>query len=97
MKIATDASQYGCIISLAANPADEGSRHLSSQNASLAPDFWQILERRFSPLSVDLMVLDSNAMCNREGERLWNFTPGPSPQLAAVNVFAQAVELEDHP
>ena len=80
-----------------ANPADEGSRRLSAQDASLAPEYWQIVEQMFGPHSVDLMALDSNVMCSREGERLRHFTPGPSPHSAGVNVFAQAVELEDNP
>ena len=37
---------------------------------------------------MDLMALDSNAMCSADGCPLRHFTVGPSPHSAGINIFS---------
>ena len=79
------------------NPADEGSRVLSAQDASLSRDAWNKVQGMFGPHTVDLMALDSNTMKDPQGKPLRHFTPVRSPGSSGVNMFAQDVSLEVNP
>ena len=71
------------------NDADAASRSLSFADSMQAPETWRVVEQTFGPHFVDLMALDSNAMCSASGELLKHFTPFPTPLSAGVNLFAQ--------
>ena len=73
------------------NTADAPSRSLTPQDATLALPTWRFLEARFGPHTVDMMALDSNAMCGADGEPLPHFTPCPLPGSSGVNVFSQVL------
>ena len=75
------------------NPADSFSRSLSKSDSMLSKHCWEMVEAEFGGLSghnLDLMALDSNAQCDRQGSLLPHFTPYPTPKLAGVNVFKEA-------
>ena len=42
----------------------------------------------------DLMALDSNVMCDRDGTPLPHFSPYPTPASCGVNLFAQDLSEE---
>ena len=74
------------------NPADSFSRSLSKSDSMLSKHCWEMVEAEFGGLSghnLDLMALDSNAQCDRQGSPLPHFTPYPTPRSAGVNVFNQ--------
>ena len=74
------------------NPADSFSRSLSKSDSMLSKHCWEMVEAEFGGLSghnLDLMALDSNAQCDRQGSSLPHFTPYPTPRSARVNVFNQ--------
>ena len=74
------------------NPADSFSRSLSKSDSMLSEPCWDMIEAEFGGLSghnLDLMALDSNAQCDRQGSPLPHFTPYPTPGSAGVNVFNQ--------
>jgi hypothetical protein len=53
-----------------------------------------LVERAFSPHTVDLMSSDSDAMKNPQGELLRYFTSLPMPLTAGVDMFAQDLTQE---
>lgn len=59
------------------NEADAPSRHLSLADSTLAGPSWLVVELTIGPHIVDLMALDSNAMCSAGRSRLKHFIPGP--------------------
>ena len=74
------------------NPADSFSRSLSKSDSMLSKHCWEMVEAEFVGLSghnFDLMALDSNAQCDRQGSPLPHFTPYPTPRSAGVNVLNQ--------
>jgi hypothetical protein len=74
------------------NPADGFSRQLSRSDAMLSCRCWNIVDAAFGGLeghNVDLMALDSNAQCDRNGIPLHHFAPFVTPHCAGVNVFNQ--------
>ena len=74
------------------NPADLHSRRLSAMDSQLCPALWEVVEQQFGGLTVhtyDLLALDSNAMKDKFGKCLPNFTPCPIPASSGVNLFAQ--------
>ena len=74
------------------NSADFFSRSLSKSDSMLSKHCWEMVEAEFGGLSgdnLDLMALDSNAQCDRQGSPLPHFTPYPTPGSAGVNVFNQ--------
>ena len=78
------------------NPADAPSRRLSRQDATLSAQNWEKVQAKFGPHTCDLMSLDSNSMSDGAGA-LKHYTPYPTPNSSGVDVFAQAVELEENP
>ena len=79
-------------VSSKSNPADSFSRSLSKSDSMLSKHCWEMVEAEFGGLSghnLDLMALDSNAQCDRQGSPLPHFTPYPTPGSAGVNVFNQ--------
>ena len=79
------------------NDADAPSRQLSLADSSLAREAWLLVESTFGPHTVDLMALDSNAMCSADGCPLRHFTVGPSPHTAGINIFSQDITCEGNP
>ena len=74
------------------NLADAPSRRLSSLDYTLALGIWNEVQMRFGGGQghlCDLMALDSNAMSDRLGRPLPNFTPYSLPGSIWVNLFAQ--------
>jgi len=74
------------------NPADAPSRRLSFLDSKLHLDFWSVVESEFggpSGHTCDLMALDSNVMCDRDGTPLPHFSPYPTPASCGVNLFAK--------
>ena len=74
------------------NPADILSRRLCRSDSTLHPTIWSIVQREFGGISghtCDLMALDSNAMCDSQGNSLPHFTPHSTPNSSGVNIFAQ--------
>ena len=57
---------------------------------------WQQLEKRFGPLTIDLMSLDSNAQIDSKGDMLRHFTPSFTPHSSGVNVFAQTISAAEN-
>lgn len=58
----------------------------------LTPSIWKIVQSEFGGEgghSCDLMSLDSNVMTDFSGSPLPHFSPFPSPEALAVNLFAQ--------
>ena len=79
-------------VSSSRNEADGPSRCLSPLDSRLSPKAWQRVEDRFGGHfghTFDLMALDSNAQCDKEGHSLPHFTPFPSPNSSGINVFCQ--------
>ena len=76
------------------NPADEESRRLSSKDATLDRDKWLLVEKWSGPHSVDLMAVESNAMLDKNGNKLKFFSPFPLKSAAGVNIFSQDISLE---
>ena len=79
------------------NPADEPSRALSAGDSTLTESAWLTIQEKYGLRSIDLMSLESNAMMSVNGESLRHFTPFPTPGSAGVNVFTQAVKIEENP
>ena len=74
------------------NPADSFSRSLWKSDSMLSKHCWEMVEAEFGRLSghnLDLMALDSNAQCDRQGSPLPQFTPYPTPRSVEVNAFNQ--------
>lgn len=74
------------------NPADWFSRNLSKTESMLAPRCWERVQAEFGGFqghNLDLMSLDVNSQCDKNGARLRHYTPYPTPGSAAVNVFNQ--------
>ena len=74
------------------NPADVPSRRLSILDNKLHPRVWSVVQREFGgPFghTCDLMALDSNVMCDLDGNPLPHFSPYPTPASCGVNLFAQ--------
>ena len=79
------------------NPADAPSRRLSFLDSILHPDFWSVVQSEFGGLTghtCDLMVLDSNVLCDQDGTPLLHFSPYPTPASCGVNLFAQDLHEE---
>ena len=79
------------------NPADAPSRRLSFLDSKLHPDFWSVVQSEFggpTGHTCDLMALDSNVMCDRDGTPLPHFSPYPTPASCGVNLFAQDLSEE---
>ena len=58
------------------NPADAPSRRLWFLDSKLHPDFWSVVQSEFGGSTghtCDLMALDSNVMCERDGTPLPTF------------------------
>lgn len=80
------------------NLADGFSRQLSRSDAKLSPRCWNIVEVTFGGPrghTLDLMALDSNTQCDRNGVPLRHFTPFASPDSAGINVFSQDLTVCD--
>ena len=74
------------------NPADAFSRKLTASDSIRAPQAWDRDQELFGGArghSLDLMSLDSNVQCDRDGKPLAHFTPYPTPASAGVDVFSQ--------
>ena len=70
------------------HPSDSFSRSLSKSDSILSKHCLEMVEAEFGGLSghnLDLMALDSNAQCDRQGSPLPHFTPYPTPRSAGVN------------
>ncbi|KAK6168790.1 hypothetical protein SNE40_019969 [Patella caerulea] len=79
------------------NLADGFSRILSKEDAMLSSIAWERIQQAIggSGHTLDLMALDSNTMCDREGKKLTHFTAYNTPCSGGVNMFAQHIrELE---
>ena len=73
-------------------PADSFSCSLLKSDSMLSKHCWEMVEAELEGLSghnLDLMALDSNARCDRQGSPLPHFTPYPTPRSAGVNVLNQ--------
>ncbi len=84
-------------VSTDCNPSDKESRVLDMKDSMLSSHVWGKVDGLFGPHNVDLMALDSNAMKDREGNRLPHFTPVPLPGALGVNVFAQDIASIENP
>ena len=80
----------------ASNTADAPSRALSSSDARLHEDVWSLVDSLFGPYTVDMMALDSNAVCNADGICLPHFTPCALPHSSGVNVFSQTLSSREN-
>ena len=64
------------------NPADAPSRRLSLPDSKLCSELWNVIQWEFGGPgghTCDLTALDSNVMCDLEGNDLPHFPPYPSP------------------
>ena len=71
--------------------ADAPSRRMSFLDSKLHPDFWSVVQSEFGGRTghtCDLMALDSNVMCDRDGTPLPYFSSYPTPASFGVNRFA---------
>ena len=79
------------------NDADAPSRQLSLADSTLARKTWLLVESTFGSNTVDLVALDSNAMCSVDGCLLIHFTVGPSPHTAGINIFTKDITCDGKP
>ena len=76
------------------NPVDAFSRKLTASDSILAQLARVKVQKLFGGPrghSLDLMSLDSNAQCDRDGKPLPHFAPYPTPASAGVDVFSQGL------
>ena len=66
-----------------------------AQDAMLAECTWLKVQNQLGPHYLDLMALDSNVMRDHVGKPLRHFSPWPTPNSEATNVFAQRWTCED--
>ena len=57
---------------------------------------WALVEEQFGPHSVDLMAIESNAMLDKNQNRLKYFSPFPLKSAAGINLFSQDISQEEN-
>ena len=79
-------------VSLRENRADGPSRTICLSDSKLSLSAWAQVAQAFGGVTghtFDLMALESNAVCGRDGVRLPHFSPTLSPRSLGVNLFCQ--------